>query len=226
MTNSIAKYGNPSGDAPASYTRAMLGWSISASACRSASKRATTCALSMPGRTTLSATRRLTGVSCSARKTQPMPPSPMTEISLYGPITPPGPTNFRIAMPSTGINVGGVSRNETPALLSASSKRWTRARNATLPAHALSKTAARSAGDAAALALSKSSNNSVSAPMPVPQNTTAAVSPHETVQRRARNPAASQHRAAHVSKRPKNRVILNTYAKFSAGDWHENVKNM
>ena len=47
--------------APASRTLAMLGWSISASAWRSASKRATTWAVSMPGLMTLSATRRRTG---------------------------------------------------------------------------------------------------------------------------------------------------------------------
>ena len=34
---------------PASSTLAMFGWSISASACRSASKRAITCRVSMPG---------------------------------------------------------------------------------------------------------------------------------------------------------------------------------
>ena len=39
----------------------MLGWSISASACRSASKRATTCGVSMPGLMTLRATLRRTG---------------------------------------------------------------------------------------------------------------------------------------------------------------------
>ncbi len=39
----------------------MFGWSISASACRSASKRAITCRVSMPGLMTLSATLRRTG---------------------------------------------------------------------------------------------------------------------------------------------------------------------
>ena len=52
--------------APASSTRAMFGWSISASACRSASKRAITCRVSMPGLMILSATRRRTGACCSA----------------------------------------------------------------------------------------------------------------------------------------------------------------
>ena len=51
----------------------MLGWSISASACRSASKRAMTCRVSMPGLMTLSATLRRTGSVCSAMKTTPMP---------------------------------------------------------------------------------------------------------------------------------------------------------
>ena len=42
-TSSITKYGRPVSVAPASSTLAMFGWSIIASACRSASKRATTC---------------------------------------------------------------------------------------------------------------------------------------------------------------------------------------
>ena len=44
----------------------MFGWSISASAWRSASKRAMTDFVSMPSLMTLSATRRRTGSSCSA----------------------------------------------------------------------------------------------------------------------------------------------------------------
>jgi len=55
-TSSITKYGRPVEVAPASYTRAMFGWSIIASDCRSLSNRAITCRLSMPGLTTLSAT--------------------------------------------------------------------------------------------------------------------------------------------------------------------------
>ena len=42
-TSSMTKYGRPVSVAPASSTLAMLGWSISASAWRSASKRAMTC---------------------------------------------------------------------------------------------------------------------------------------------------------------------------------------
>ena len=38
----MTKYGRPSGVLPPSNTLAMAGWSISASACRSDSKRATT----------------------------------------------------------------------------------------------------------------------------------------------------------------------------------------
>ena len=53
--------------APASRTRAMLGWSISARAWRSASNRATTCAVSIPGLMIFSATSRRTGCVCSAR---------------------------------------------------------------------------------------------------------------------------------------------------------------
>ena len=51
---------------PASSTLAILGWSIIASACRSASKRAITCRVSMPGLMIFRATRRLTGSFCSA----------------------------------------------------------------------------------------------------------------------------------------------------------------
>ena len=44
----------------------MLGWSIIASACRSASKRAITCRVSIPGLMIFSATLRRTGWVCSA----------------------------------------------------------------------------------------------------------------------------------------------------------------
>ena len=49
LTSSITKYGRPLSVVPASSTLAMFGWSIIASACRSASKRAITCRVSMPG---------------------------------------------------------------------------------------------------------------------------------------------------------------------------------
>ena len=65
------------------------GWSIRASACRSASKRARTCLESMPSLTTLTATRRWIGSVCSAIQTVPMPPSPICSSSLYGPMTVP-----------------------------------------------------------------------------------------------------------------------------------------
>ena len=51
---------------PASRTLAMLGWSIIARAWRSASKRAMTCLVSMPGLMIFSATLRRTGWVCSA----------------------------------------------------------------------------------------------------------------------------------------------------------------
>jgi hypothetical protein len=63
--------------APPSNTLAMFGWSIIASACRSASNRPTTCAVSMPAFSTLSATVRRTGASCAADHTVPNPPSPI-----------------------------------------------------------------------------------------------------------------------------------------------------
>ena len=60
-TSSMTKYGRPASVAPPSKTRAMLTWSIIARACRSASKRAMTWRLSMPGLMTLRATLRCTG---------------------------------------------------------------------------------------------------------------------------------------------------------------------
>ena len=73
----MTKYGRPPAVVPPSNTRAMFTWSMSASACRSASNRATTCRLSIPGLITCGATRRLTGRVCSAMNTVPMPPSPI-----------------------------------------------------------------------------------------------------------------------------------------------------
>ncbi len=70
----------------------MFGWSIHASACRSCSKRATTWRVSMPSLMILSATVRRTGTSCSARKTEPNPPSPRSFFSVYGPTREPGPS--------------------------------------------------------------------------------------------------------------------------------------
>jgi thiazole synthase len=66
-TSSMAKYATPSSVVPASKMRAMFGWSMTASACRSASKRARAEALLRPPCTTLSATSRRTGSDCSAR---------------------------------------------------------------------------------------------------------------------------------------------------------------
>ena len=52
--------------APPSKTLAMLGWSIIASAWRSASKRAITWRVSIPGLMIFRATLRRTGCVCSA----------------------------------------------------------------------------------------------------------------------------------------------------------------
>ena len=68
----------------------MLGWSIRARACRSASNRAMTCRESIPALMSLTATSRLTGSVCWAIQTVPMPPSPICSSSLYGPMTAPG----------------------------------------------------------------------------------------------------------------------------------------
>jgi hypothetical protein len=89
-TSSMTKNGRPCSVVPASRTVAMFGWSISARACRSASNRATTCRVSMPGLITFSATFRWTGWVCSATNTCPIPPSPICSISLYGPMVVPG----------------------------------------------------------------------------------------------------------------------------------------
>ena len=66
-TYSITKYGRPSSIVPASSARAMLRWSIIASALRSDSKRARTASVSRPGRMSFSATVRSIGSLCSAR---------------------------------------------------------------------------------------------------------------------------------------------------------------
>ena len=58
LTSSMTKYGRPLSVVPASSTLAIFGWSIIARACRSASKRAMTCRLSMPGLMILRATLR------------------------------------------------------------------------------------------------------------------------------------------------------------------------
>ena len=70
----------------------MLGWSIRASACRSASKRAITCRGVHPRLDDLQghlAADRLR--SARPRRPTPMPPSPICSSSLYGPMTVPGP---------------------------------------------------------------------------------------------------------------------------------------
>ena len=63
----------------------MFGWSISASACRSCSKRWSTARESMPGLMSFSATLRFTGSVCFATHTSPMPPSPIRSCSVYRP---------------------------------------------------------------------------------------------------------------------------------------------
>ena len=92
LTSSMTKNGCPVGVSPPSSTRAMLGWSIIASAWRSCSNRASTAAESMPVLISLSATLRLTGSVCLATQTSPMPPSPICFRSSYGPIRGPAPS--------------------------------------------------------------------------------------------------------------------------------------
>ena len=73
LTSSMTKNGWPPGVRPPSSTRAMLGWSIIARACRSCSNRASTALESMPVLISFSATLRLTGSVCLATQTSPMP---------------------------------------------------------------------------------------------------------------------------------------------------------
>ena len=81
----MATQGAPPSVVPASRTRAIPGCSISASACRSTAKRAATCA-GTPVRMTFTATRRRMGADCSAAKTRPIPPSPSSPVTRYGPM--------------------------------------------------------------------------------------------------------------------------------------------
>ena len=113
--------------APASRTRAMLGWSIRARAWRSASKRAMTWPVSMPGLMILSATLRRTGCSCSAMKTTPMPPSPICWSSLYGPIIVPGPS-VRGRKLAVEALAAGLTSNTPPEASWAASKASMRSR--------------------------------------------------------------------------------------------------
>src|SRR5579883_2058214 len=72
LTSSMTKNGRPSAVSPASSTRAMFGWSMSARACRSASNRASTAFESIPGLISLTATTRLTGSVWTALQTEPV----------------------------------------------------------------------------------------------------------------------------------------------------------
>src|SRR5579859_2417548 len=128
-TSSITKYGRPLSAAPASSTLAIFGWSMSANACLSASNRATTCFVSIPSLTTLTATFRRTGSVCSAIQTAPMPPSPINWSSLYLPMLSPG---FSLEAASgasstrmVGAGVAGVSSlPPIPANLSRHCGQW------------------------------------------------------------------------------------------------------
>jgi hypothetical protein len=81
-TSSMTKKGWPVGVMPASKTLAMLGWSMRARACRSCSNRASTDLESIPALTSFTATGRFTGSDCWAAQTEPMPPSPISSMSV------------------------------------------------------------------------------------------------------------------------------------------------
>ena len=78
----ITKNGRPSSVAPASWTRAMLGWFMMVRAWCSTSKRASTSFVSIPSLMIFSATLLFTGFLCSAAHTSPKPPSPSFSRSL------------------------------------------------------------------------------------------------------------------------------------------------
>src|SRR5262245_19283893 len=138
----MTKYGRPALVVPPSSTRAMLGWSISASACRSASKRAITCWESIPALISLTATRRFTGAVCCAIQTVPMPPSPICSSSLYGPITVP----VRSVIESSTVTAGGLPcSKKLPRWACSSSRATMRRRSSWSPAQASSRKASRSA---------------------------------------------------------------------------------
>src|SRR5262245_18221748 len=132
---------------PPSSTRAMLGWSIRARACRSASKRAMTCFESIPTLISLSATNRLTGSVCWAIQTVPMPPSPIASSSLYGPISVPDCSQTAPSTVATGVRGGGAPCRKLPAASCARISASTRARRSASPAQAFPRKAARSSGD-------------------------------------------------------------------------------
>src|SRR6516165_7260755 len=148
LTRSMTKYGRPSGVVPASSTRAMLAWSIRASAWRSASKRAMTCRESIPALMSFTATSRLTGSVCWAIQTVPMPPSPMGSMSLYEPITVPVPAAVGWSMVARASTPAGRSRRLSGAAAAASrASMW--AIRASSPPHASRTYARRRSGPAA-----------------------------------------------------------------------------
>ena len=75
-------YDVPDGSVPQSNTSTMPGWRIAFAARASLKKRFVSSGLSVrPGRRTLTAARRpIPG--CSARYTTPIPPSPMSSVTL------------------------------------------------------------------------------------------------------------------------------------------------
>src|SRR5947209_999427 len=131
-----------------------------ASACRSASKRATTWRVSMPGLRTLRATFRRTGSICSAMKTTPKPPSPICSRSLYGPMTVPacsdaGPAKPEVA--ASGGTAAGARRSKRLCGVScAASISPTRRHNSASCPQFFSSQAGRSAGGTATTARNSS----------------------------------------------------------------------
>src|SRR5688500_5238587 len=63
----------------------------------------------MPSFTIFSATWRCTGALCSARNTDPKPPSPIAGSKRYGPITVPGPSSSVVLAAGGGDDAGAAN---------------------------------------------------------------------------------------------------------------------
>src|SRR5262245_5585735 len=141
-TNSMAKNGTPPAT-PASSTLAMLGWSITARACRSWSNRRSIWAEPAPWRSSLRGTRRCTDSVWSAGQTSPIPPSPIFSRSRKRPANSSPATR---ASRGWRASTAGEPWSRTPRVCSsAASRRSTCSRRRGLPAHASSRNARRAA---------------------------------------------------------------------------------
>lgn len=119
-TSSITRKGRPSGAVPASSTWATDGWLIRASVPRSVSKRSRRRSPPRPLRTSLRATRRASGASCSASNTTPIPPRASSRTSRYGPSRSPAAGE---RSPTSGSTTPWSSRSTSTLSLASRSTR-------------------------------------------------------------------------------------------------------